>query len=127
MSVQTGTASAVSGPAVEGGVFRYEAIAPINLNAGAIYTVGALFDSNDIFEYFPIDVTTGAEIAYGEERFSDEEAGFVLPTDTFNRWGLFGPNVIYTAVSEPAAAMLLALGLVALAIAAARRRCPATA
>lgn len=126
VSVQSGTASAASGPAIEGGVFRYEAIAPISLTAGAVYTIGALFDSNDIFEYFPIDVTTGAEIAYGEERFGDEGAGFLFPTDTFGRWGLFGPNFLYTAIAEPAAALLLALAIGVLAVAGIRPRRTAT-
>ncbi|MEK9660313.1 MAG: hypothetical protein VW644_01010, partial [Alphaproteobacteria bacterium] len=88
----------------------------------ATYTIGALFDSNDVFEFYPIDLTTGPSIAYGEERFGDELAGFVFPTDTYMRWGLYGPPFLYAQIAEPAAAALLALSLAALAVVGFRRR-----
>jgi hypothetical protein len=124
VTVQAGTASAIAGSPTGGGSFRYEAVAPILLQSGATYTIGALFDSNDIFDFYPDDVFTNAAVAYGEERYGDEGAGFVFPTDTFGRWGLFGPNFQYVvlAISEPAAAGLFAAGLAGLAAGSRRQR-----
>ena len=123
VTVQAGTASAVAGSPSGGGSFRYEAVAPFLLLTGASYTIGALFDSNDIFDFYPDDVFTSAAVAYGEERYGDEGAGFVFPTETYERWGLFGPNFLYvTTIAEPAAAGMLGLGLVGLAAGAWRQR-----
>jgi hypothetical protein len=114
-TVQAGTASAVFGAPAAGGSFRYEAVAPIVLSAGATYTIGALFDMNDVFEFNAAHVDTGSVIAFGEERYGDEGAGFVFPTDTFERWGLFGPNFRYAVLDTPAIAALFFVGLAGVA------------
>jgi hypothetical protein len=121
-TVQAGTASPIDGAPTGGGSFRYELVSPIFLGAGRTFTIGALYENDDIFEYNADDVTTGAAIAFGEERYSEEGDGFIMPTGTFSRAGLFGPNFQYTVVvSEPAAAALFGLGLAGL-ICAGRRR-----
>jgi hypothetical protein len=120
--VRAGDASPAVGAEAGGGAFRYESAEGIRLDAGASYTIGALFDTDDVFEYYAIDVDTGPDVAFGEERYGDIGAGFVFPTDTFGRWGLFGPNFLYTSIAEPATSGLLLAGLAALAFAASGRR-----
>jgi hypothetical protein len=122
VTVQSGTASTVIGLPTGGGSFRYEQVGPILLTAGASYTIGALFNSDDIFEFNADSVTTGGAIAYGQERYSDEGDGFVMPTDNYGRAGLFGPNFQYVLISEPAAAGLFGLGVAGLMLAARRRQ-----
>jgi hypothetical protein len=122
VTVQSGTASAIIGLPTGGGSFRYEQVSPILLTAGASYTIGALFNSDDIFEFNADSVTTGGAIAYGQERYTEEGDGFAMPTDNFGRAGLFGPNFQYVLVSEPAAAGLFGLGVAGLMLAARRRQ-----
>lgn len=121
-TVQAGTTSTIFGAPAGGGSFRYERAPWIALQAGATYTIGALYDSDDIFEFNAAHVDTSPEIAFGEERYGDEGAGFVFPTDTFERWGLFGPNFQFVALPEPSTAMLAMGGLAGLLAGARPRR-----
>jgi hypothetical protein len=106
---------------MEGGIFRYQPVTTVHLNAGSQYVVGGLFNDNDQFIYAATSVTAVPQITYTTERFSALSNGFIFPTDTGNRPGLFGVNFAFEAVPEPATC---GLGGIALVIAMAFRRRP---
>lgn len=99
-TVQAGMASPLDGPVIGGGQWRYEDISPLMLAAGT-YTIGALYNNNDVFESDAEFVTTSPALIFGEERFNSEGDGFGFPTQSVGRIGVFGPNFNFTGIPEP--------------------------
>ncbi len=97
-TILSGTGSPTAGGVIGGGTWRYE---PINISlAAGRYTIGALYNSDDDFESDASFVTASPFIAFDEERFSNIGSGFVFPTNTAGRNGLFGPNFQFN-IPEP--------------------------
>jgi hypothetical protein len=96
--------------------FRYVSIAPLYLNAGQTYRVGAVFTSGsdpNLFPGEPVNFATVPGITFNGNRFV---AGATLADPTFGTIdpAYFGPNINATAVPEPATLLLLGTGAVAL-------------
>ena len=121
-NVLSGTQSQAEGPIVANGQWRFVEIADLTLFAGETYTVAALYEEDDVFESNATFVTTSTKINFIDERFSDNDSGFVFPTSTASadRSGLFGPN-FRISVPEPSSFLVLA-GTGMAAVVARRRR-----
>jgi hypothetical protein len=110
-TVLSGVASPSAGATIQGGIFRYQPVTAIHLNAGSQYVVAGLFNDNDEFIFEATSVTAVPQITYITERFSANSSGFVFPTDTGGRPGLFGTNFAFGAVPEPATFGLVGIAL----------------
>ena len=111
-------ASAAMGPLIQGGVFRYEAIAPFLLTAGTSYVIGAEWfggGGSDLLLDLGGTTTTDPLItitSFGRAAFT----AFDFPSHAFGGTsGYFGPNFIFSVVPEPTTASLFAFGLAGLA------------
>ena len=59
-------------------------------------------------------VIAAPQITFITERFSVSGSGFVFPTLTANRPGLFGPNFAFDIIPEPTTPLLLLVGILML-------------
>ncbi len=81
------------------GDFRYEAIAPVNLSTGTLYTIGALYTATDDDAYVSsaANLVTDPAVSFQGAVFpSVGDLGFVFPTEDsgIGSQGRFGPNFI---------------------------------
>ena len=109
-TVLSGMQSQAEGPIVAGGQWRFVDTQDLRLFAGQTYTIGALYNEDDVFASDAASVDLSAEINFIEDRFSFLNRGFAFPDDTSTptRLGLFGPNFRFSAVPEPSSYLLLA-------------------
>ena len=114
------------------GQWLFESIAPVTLNSGETYTVGAeLFPGGDR-AFSQTLATLDSNVNFGIDDLVSPSAGFAKPTLTGSLLGngYFGPNFTYTsggggggsAVPEPSSILLLGLGTAFAGVGAARRR-----
>ena len=117
VTVQQGTGSAVMGPVIAGGSFRFESLAtPIVLDQGQNYIIGAYTNNSDSFATLTSGLTTSSDITFLQSRRSPFQSGFIapLPNDPADGTAYFGPNFTFTAVPEPSTFALLGIGGLAL-------------
>jgi hypothetical protein len=116
------TADVSPGPSTSG--FRYTALsAPVFLNAGQSYTVGATYVNEDPDRIGLSDVRQGGAAVYNDAitferiRFDDDRSGLIYPelVGFPEERGSFGPNLQFEIVPEPSTILVLGLGLAVLA------------
>jgi hypothetical protein len=97
------------------GAFVYQAIAPVSLASGQVYTIGQLLIAPPGFNVlvFPIGLTTPPEITFIGGA-SAAQATLVEPSPNPNT-SYFGPNFQFTTSSgpEPGSSVLLGFALLA--------------
>jgi hypothetical protein len=112
------TAEVSPGPSSSG--FRYTALsAPVFLDAGQSYTVGATYLNEDPDRIGLSDVRQGGAAVYNDAvtferiRFDDSLSGLIYPelVGFPEERGSFGPNVEFEIVPEPSTIVLVGLGL----------------
>lgn len=99
------------------GGFRTVTIADLFLGAGNGYIVGGLnsAQSSDALLFNVSGLATVSGIEFVDATFSDFDLGFVRPTQfSAASTGFFGPSFTVATVPEPASAMLLGIGFVAI-------------
>ena len=116
----------LTGTAVNGQGFAYVAIAPVQVDAGVSYTLGATYATaapGDGYISSATSISTSSDITFlGAVRPELVSMGFVYPTVfTAGANGRFGPNMTMTAVPEPGTFVAIAFGLGTLALARRRR------
>lgn len=118
-TIQSGTASPLQGPDIQGGRFRMESIAQVALAAGD-YVIGGAFTTLDKPLFGTNPLITISDISFVEGRFADNGNNFVKPLNTqagTSEPKYFGPVFsvpVFSEVPEPTTAILLALGLAGL-------------
>lgn len=109
VTVSAGTTSPASGPSINDGQVRYEALGtPIALSSGVNYVIGALYDDDDALIYDGSSITTATEITWITSHVNAEEDGFSFPGAYLAREGYLGPSFVF--VPEPASLALLGFG-----------------
>ena len=120
------SATVLAGTSVDAFGFGYVGIAPVQLDAGSSYTLGAMYVSlepGDGYISSATSVSTSSDITFlGAVRPELVSMGFAYPTNfTAGANGRFGPNMTMTAVPEPGTLVAIAFGLGAFALARRRR------
>jgi hypothetical protein len=111
----------LAGTALDAAEFGYAGIAPVTLNAGESYSIGAMYEATALGDNYISGATslvTSPDITFlGALRPTLVSMGFVRPTEfTAGSLGRFGPNVQMRPVPEPATFVVIGLGIAALAL-----------
>lgn len=126
-SAQVTTAdSTLAGAIFSGAQFRFTAITPVTLLAGQTYTLGAEFDSADLFYYdFSGTQTSNAPslLTVSADGFFTVNSGFVDPVNNIqNRYAIGNFTATAAAAPEPSTTALLIFGMAGIVAARFRRR-----
>lgn len=83
------------------GAWIYEAITPVTLTPGQVYTIGVPYTPTDNDQYISsaTTLTTDPNVLWVNSVFpASADLGFVFPTGDSSSFGRFGPNFTFTVV-----------------------------
>lgn len=83
------------------GAWIYEAITPVTLTPGQVYTIGVPYTPTDNDQYISsaTTLTTDPNVLWVNSVFPESaDLGFVFPTGDSSSFGRFGPNFTFTVV-----------------------------